>query len=160
MEKKFKIIGINIDDLTYDEILEKIDNIIISGEQSYIVTINPEIVVNTIKDKHFYKVINGAKIKTADGVGIIWASEYLSKPIYKGKMRSLLQLFTSLFFLYINFCLKISLIHFFDFLGLVTEKIKISGAIYTRSNSPFASKYPILIKPSKIFRLMFEIQIY
>jgi hypothetical protein len=42
----------------------------------------------------------------------------------------------------------------------IGEKIKISGAIYTRSNSPFASKYPILIKPSKIFRLMFEIQIH
>ena len=97
MGTKFEIIGINIDDLTYDEILEKIDNIIASGEQSYIVTVNPEIVVTAIKNKEYFTIINSAKIKTADGIGIIWASDYLAKPAYKGLVRNLVQLLASLF---------------------------------------------------------------
>lgn len=96
MDEKIKLIGIDIDNLTYDGVLEKIDNIITSGKQSYIVTVNPEIVVNAIKDKNFLNVINVATVKTADGIGIIWASDYLAKPIYKGKMRNITQLIVSL----------------------------------------------------------------
>ena len=97
MGNNYEILGLNIDDLTYDEILEKINNIISSGEQSYIVTVNPEIVVTALRDKDYFKVINSSKIKTADGIGILWASDYLGKPLHKGKLRNLAQLIMSLF---------------------------------------------------------------
>jgi len=77
MEKKYDIAGISIDNLFYDEVLERIDDLISKNRKGYIVTVNPEMILNAHRDNKFSDILKKAEIRTADGIGILWAVNYL-----------------------------------------------------------------------------------
>ncbi len=54
--------------------------------QYYIITLNPEMVVEAQKNDYFKKIINEASLVIADGIGILWAIKFLDKnsPSNKG----------------------------------------------------------------------------
>lgn len=91
MNGYFEIGGIKIDNMSYSGILQKIEDSVISSTKTHIITVNPEIIVYAFKNNDFLHILKNAEIKTADGVGIIWASEYLSKPAKKGIMERFIQ---------------------------------------------------------------------
>lgn len=97
MKKRIEIVGIPIDNLVYEEVLKKMDQLIPDKRKVYIVTANPEMILNASQDKMFFNVLKGAEIATPDGVGILWAAHYLSKPLPKKFFFQYLQLFGSLF---------------------------------------------------------------
>lgn len=57
-------------------ITQKIEN---SSKVSYIVTPNPEQIIQARQDKDFFTVLKNADFKIADGIGLIWASKILAK---------------------------------------------------------------------------------
>ena len=97
MKRRVEIVDVPIDNLTYEEVLEHIDGFIKNDRKVYIVTANPEMVLNASKDEEFLEVLRSAEIVTPDGIGILWAANYLSKPPPKRKIRRYFQLYGSLF---------------------------------------------------------------
>lgn len=66
MERKIvKLQGLNIDSFTFDEAVEYANNI--SGQ---VVTINPEMITNAVKDTDFAEIINNADLVIPDGIGV------------------------------------------------------------------------------------------
>ena len=66
MERKIvKLQGLNIDSFTFDEAVEYANNI--SGQ---VVTINPEMISNAVKDPDFAEIINNADLVIPDGIAV------------------------------------------------------------------------------------------
>ncbi len=78
---KVDILGINIDNLTMDETMDRVVTMVKDGQKHYVVTPNPEIVMAAQKDRELMRIINQASLAIADGIGLVWASRIL----YKGK---------------------------------------------------------------------------
>ena len=77
MQQHVKIAGIPIDPLTYDEALIRIRHAVGGSVQEHWVTVNPEMVLRASADPPFRDTLLGATVRTADGVGILWAARYL-----------------------------------------------------------------------------------
>ena len=73
-----KILDIKVNEITTKEVLEKIKSFLLSDRQHYIVTLNPEMVVEAQKNNHFKKIINEADIVIPDGTGILFANKFLN----------------------------------------------------------------------------------
>ncbi|MFH1173372.1 MAG: WecB/TagA/CpsF family glycosyltransferase [bacterium] len=78
---KVNILGVQISNLTRLEVLSQIEGFINSKTKHYIVTPNPEFVMDAQKDSEFQQVLNQADIAIPDGIGLIFASWYFFRPI-------------------------------------------------------------------------------
>lgn len=76
-----EILGVKIDNLTIDEVLEKVEGFLTDDQQHYIVTPNPEFLVRAQKDKEFRKILNQADLAVPDGVGLIFAAWFLGQSL-------------------------------------------------------------------------------
>jgi len=80
---KIEILGVKIDNLSLQEVLEKIKQFLISPNQHFIVTPNPEFLVEAQKDNHFKEILNYADLSCADGVGLLKAAKFLGKRLQR-----------------------------------------------------------------------------
>lgn len=71
---KVDILGVKIDSLTQEQVLQKIE----SSEGAQIITANPEIVLEAWRNEEYQKLINGSTMVLADGIGLLWAAKFLS----------------------------------------------------------------------------------
>ena len=78
---KVEILGVKIDNLTMEEALQKIEGFLTDGRQHYIVTPNPEFLVLAQKDEKFRQILNQADLAVPDGIGLIFASWFLGRPL-------------------------------------------------------------------------------
>lgn len=78
-KRKVEILGIEIDPLTEEEALVAFSKLVGGGGFHYLFTPNPEIVMQARRDEEFRKIVNGADLKLADGVGLLWAAHFLSQ---------------------------------------------------------------------------------
>lgn len=79
---KRNILGIEMSDTTYDNVLEYVATL--TPKQSvktFIVTPNPEMVVYSTKHSTFKELINKADIAVCDGSGLLIASYILNRPL-------------------------------------------------------------------------------
>lgn len=77
MEKKF-LLGVGVTNATYNQVLEYIiRSLEKSGQNYYVVTPNPEILVYASKHKAFAAIINNARLAIPDGIGVILAGKFL-----------------------------------------------------------------------------------
>ena len=76
-----EILGIKVDNVTFQEALEKAKKLIDSGEKHYIVTPNPEIVVKARGDPQFKKILNRASSAIPDGVGLLLGARILGSKL-------------------------------------------------------------------------------
>ena len=83
MRKTVDILGVKIDTLTAVEALNYIADLAATGSSHYIVTPNPEFIMQSLQDTEFREIVNAADLALPDGVGILWAAKYLSLPLYK-----------------------------------------------------------------------------
>ncbi len=74
-----QLLGIRIDNVSMDEVLQKIEEFLRDGKQHYIVTVNPEFIVLAQKDEEFRKILNGADLAIPDGIGVVWAARFLGE---------------------------------------------------------------------------------
>lgn len=78
---RIKLLNIEVDNLTMKESIDKIDDIILSGKPSYVVTPNVDHIVKLETDLEFQKVYNEADLILTDGMPLIWISKLKKKPI-------------------------------------------------------------------------------
>lgn len=76
-----EILGVKIDNLTKTEILQKIQDFLNNGKKNYLVTINPEFIIEATKDLEFKNILNEADLKVVDGFGLVLAAWLKGKNI-------------------------------------------------------------------------------
>ena len=65
-----KLLGLNIDDFSFDESINHAGELINGNKVSQVVTINPEMLIESLKNEHFRKIIKDAEMVIPDGVGV------------------------------------------------------------------------------------------
>ena len=79
----YPILGVNISACSKEEffvsVKERLQNSDETQPPLFVVTVNPEITIQSIIDNQFNKILQSSSINTADGVGISWAVKQLYK---------------------------------------------------------------------------------
>ncbi|PBB04873.1 MULTISPECIES: WecB/TagA/CpsF family glycosyltransferase [Salimicrobium] len=73
---KETFLGVDVAPVTYKRVISEISRNIDSGEQSTIVAVNPEKVMEACKDEKVRELINSSTLQIPDGIGIVWASKW------------------------------------------------------------------------------------
>jgi N-acetylglucosaminyldiphosphoundecaprenol N-acetyl-beta-D-mannosaminyltransferase len=76
-----EILGVRVDDATYDDLLAHVDAFVAAGQPHQIITLNPEMLVAAREDAAFRRVLNDSDLNVADGVGLILAARWLGLPL-------------------------------------------------------------------------------
>ena len=80
---KVEILGVKIDNLSLQEVLEQINNFVQSKNKHFVVTPNPEFLVAAQKDKNFKAILNYADMAVADGVGLNFGAKLLGQRLQR-----------------------------------------------------------------------------
>jgi N-acetylglucosaminyldiphosphoundecaprenol N-acetyl-beta-D-mannosaminyltransferase len=75
------ILGIRVDNVTYDEALARMEGFIADGCPHHVTTVNPEFIAAAQKDPLFAEILNRAHLNLPDGQGLIWAARILGTPL-------------------------------------------------------------------------------
>lgn len=73
--------GIGVDNLNFEEALQKVKGFFLTNDQFLIVTPNPEMIVACQKDEKFKQIINSADLRLPDGVSMLVVSRLLGCPL-------------------------------------------------------------------------------
>ncbi len=79
--EKINLMGVNIDNIGKNDLLDKILTLIKSDKQHYLVTPNPEILLNALRDEELFYILNHATLAPADGFGLVLAGLFIGKKI-------------------------------------------------------------------------------
>ncbi len=79
--KKVNILGVNVDMVNIDEAASEIMNFLEEDRFHSVFTPNSEIIMTAYRDESFADILNRADLLTADGIGVVYASKILKKPI-------------------------------------------------------------------------------
>lgn len=79
--KEVDILGVRVDACTLAEAVERIAGLVASGGHHQVVTANAEIIWRAWREKEFARVLAGAALVTADGVGVVWAARRLGQEL-------------------------------------------------------------------------------
>lgn len=74
-----EILGVKIDQVTFDGALEQIESFIHQRGPHQVVTVNPEFIMRAQSDAEFRRVLNQADLAVPDGAGLLWASRILER---------------------------------------------------------------------------------
>ncbi len=72
--RSYYVLGMRVDDVTFEECLELIDGWVRTGGPHSIVTPNPEFAMMARRDPEFRQVLNGSALAIPDGIGLILAA--------------------------------------------------------------------------------------
>ncbi|MGD0336874.1 MAG: WecB/TagA/CpsF family glycosyltransferase [Candidatus Omnitrophota bacterium] len=75
------ICGTKIDNISFSETIERIEELILRRENVYIVTPNIDHIVRLRKDEELRLIYNGAVLVLADGKPLLWAAKFLGSPL-------------------------------------------------------------------------------
>ncbi len=78
---KTDILGVGIDDLLLSEAIAAGAALLQEERFHYVVTPNPEFILSAKKDEAFRAVLNRADLSLPDGVGVVYASKILGRPL-------------------------------------------------------------------------------
>lgn len=81
IQNRIRFLNTYIDNITMDETLDEIHNLIRDGRYHYVVTPNVDHIVKLEKDVEFQNVYKGADLILTDGVPLIWISKFLKESI-------------------------------------------------------------------------------
>lgn len=81
MSQKVNILGVNVDMVNINDAADRIMQFFEEDKLHKVYTPNSEIIMNAYKDKEFCALLNDAELLTADGIGVVYASKILKKPI-------------------------------------------------------------------------------
>jgi N-acetylglucosaminyldiphosphoundecaprenol N-acetyl-beta-D-mannosaminyltransferase len=76
-----RILGARLDDVTYADLLDIVDEYVDSGTPHHIITVNVEMLVAAHDDPGFAAVIESAELNVADSVGVMLAARLLGQPL-------------------------------------------------------------------------------
>lgn len=78
---RIKFLNTFVDNITMEEAVQRIDELISQRNSSYVVTPNLDHIVIMEKDKEFHEIYNNADLVVTDGKPLIWISKLLGTPI-------------------------------------------------------------------------------
>lgn len=79
--KRITILGVPVDPVSQEEALDRFRDLMAIPGCSLIVTPNSEIVLNASKNPELKKLISGASLIIPDGIGLVYASRIIGKPL-------------------------------------------------------------------------------
>lgn len=81
MDNRVNILGVHVDMVNINEAAEKIISFLGEKGLHKVYTPNSEIIMAAYKDEAFRNLLNNAELLTADGIGVVYASKILGRPI-------------------------------------------------------------------------------
>ena len=75
------LLGIPFDNLTIAEALDRIDEMVASGEPHYAVTANVDFCVQAFEDVELRRILVEAHLALCDGTPLVWASRFFGNPL-------------------------------------------------------------------------------
>ena len=75
------ILGVPIHRLSEEETLRRLEEMALSGTPHHVMTVNPEFVMMARENEEFRNVLVHADLALPDGMGILWASRILGRPL-------------------------------------------------------------------------------
>lgn len=81
MSERITMMGCQVDNLTMEETLQKIDGFIQSGKPHQHVVVNVDKLVKAAHDAELRRIINQCALINVDGMPVVWASRLLGKPL-------------------------------------------------------------------------------
>jgi N-acetylglucosaminyldiphosphoundecaprenol N-acetyl-beta-D-mannosaminyltransferase len=75
---KINVAGVLIDSISKNQAIESIGGLLSDGGRHYLVTPYSEQIVFALRDEEYKQVLNRADLVLPDGIGILWASKFLS----------------------------------------------------------------------------------
>ena len=75
--ERINILGAFVHSVTMDEALLKIKEYVNNKESVQVITINPEMIYESMSNSRFKKIINDSKLVVPDGSGVVWAADKL-----------------------------------------------------------------------------------
>lgn len=78
---RMKFLNTEVDNLTMDEAISKIDKLIMDKKPSYVVTPNVDHIVKLENDIEFQQVYKNANLILTDGMPLVWISKMKKNPI-------------------------------------------------------------------------------
>ena len=81
MRAPVEILGVRVDSVTYDDVIDIMSNWIDEGGPHQIATVNPEFVMAAQRDARFRGTLRSADLCVADGVGLLWAARLLGQSL-------------------------------------------------------------------------------
>ncbi|MBG6220167.1 N-acetylglucosaminyldiphosphoundecaprenol N-acetyl-beta-D-mannosaminyltransferase [Janthinobacterium sp. CAN_S1] len=81
MSARITMMGCQIDNLTMEETLQKVEGFIQSGHPHQHVVVNVGKLVKAERDAELRRIINDCALINADGMPVVWASRLLGKPL-------------------------------------------------------------------------------
>jgi N-acetylglucosaminyldiphosphoundecaprenol N-acetyl-beta-D-mannosaminyltransferase len=81
MQKRIPILGIDFDDISFDDAVKTSSAFLKGGSTKTIYTPNPEFILNARKDQNFKEILNKGDLVLCDGIGVILCSRILKRPI-------------------------------------------------------------------------------
>lgn len=77
---KLDFLNTKIDNLSMNETIDIIDNIVSTNENQYITFINVDVVVKIEEDAELRKIVNNAYVNLIDGKPLVWIGKFLKIP--------------------------------------------------------------------------------
>lgn len=81
---RINVLGVDFDNLTLQEAVDSAVALLSTGSFHYAVTPNPEFLLTAEKQPEFRAALNEADLSLPDGIGIVYASRILGRPL-KGR---------------------------------------------------------------------------
>jgi N-acetylglucosaminyldiphosphoundecaprenol N-acetyl-beta-D-mannosaminyltransferase len=81
MNARVTLMGCEIDNLSMEETLGKVEGFIQSGQPHQHVVVNVDKLVKASRDEELRRIINDCALVNVDGMPVVWASRLLGKPL-------------------------------------------------------------------------------
>ncbi len=83
MNNRLNILGVGVDALTMKEATDFLAKATEKDELTSVYTPNSEIILHAYKNADYCEVLNRGSLITADGIGVVYASKILGKPLFE-----------------------------------------------------------------------------
>lgn len=79
--KKIRLLNTKVNNLTMQETIQAVDDMIQAERKSYIVAINVDVIMKIEKDPILKKIVDEADLTLVDGKPLIWISRFQKRPV-------------------------------------------------------------------------------
>lgn len=81
MRDTIDVLGVKVDRISFNDAVDRAENLVKTDGVSTVFTPNPEIIMVAKDDAVFRSILNSAELCTADGIGVVYAAKILKTPV-------------------------------------------------------------------------------
>ena len=81
LQHSVAVLGLPLANVTADEAVEQIEELILSGGTHQVATANLDFWLNSLNDVHLHRIIAGCSLVLPDGMPLVWVSRLLGNPL-------------------------------------------------------------------------------